>query len=248
MENAQLIGLSRQIALQRQMEVVANNMANLNTYGFKNESVLFENFVMPKARDHSFPLADQQMNFTQDWATVHDFTQGGFTQTGNALDVALQGEGFFSIETPQGTRFTRDGAFKLDNTGTLVTSDGMPVMAETGVIRFSPNETGISFSPEGAVLSSAGNKGKLRIVEFDNPQFLKRDGQNRFSSPDEAAALPAAATTLVQGAVETSNVSGVTEMANMIRVNRAYQVVSQFIERHDDLRRNAIRRLGELSA
>src|SRR5215475_2330460 len=93
MENAQLISLSRQIALQRQMDVVANNMANINTTGFKAESLLFEDYMMPKARDNDFGGADDRLHYTEDWSTVHDMSNGAIEQTGNPLDVALNGSG-----------------------------------------------------------------------------------------------------------------------------------------------------------
>lgn len=245
MENAQLIGLSRQIALQRQMDVVANNMANVNTTGFKNEVLLFEEFVMPTARDNDFATSDQPLSYTQDWATIHDLTGGAIQQTGAPLDVALEGDGFFTVMTPEGPRYTRNGEFKLDATGKLVNNEGNPVMSEGGGIQFSASETGISIGLDGTVLSSAGNKGRLAIVSFDDPQMLKRTGANLFSGD---GALPDHTTRAVQGAVERSNVSGITEMSNMIRVNRAYQTLAQIMQRQDELRRTAIQRLGDLQA
>ena len=245
MENAQLIGLSRQIALQRQMDVVANNMANINTSGFKNESLLFEEYVMPVARDQDFAYPDQPLSYTQDWATIHDFAAGAIMQTGGTFDIALQGEGFLAIQTPDGDRFTRNGELKLDNTGLLVTNDGQPVWSEGGLIRFAPGETNITFGQDGSIISSAGNKGRLRIVSFANPQELKHEGNNLFSGGQPVQDLN---TVVVQGAVERSNVSGVTEMANMIRVNRAYQTLAQIMQRQDELRSAAVRKLGDLQA
>lgn len=104
MENAQLIGLSRQIALQRQMDVVANNIANLNTTGFKAEQLLFEEYMMPVARDRGFALLDQRLSYTEDWTTIHDMTPGARTETGNPLDIALDGEGFLAVQTADGER------------------------------------------------------------------------------------------------------------------------------------------------
>lgn len=245
MENAQLIGLSRQMALQRQMDVVANNMANINTTGFKNEALLFEAYEMPVARHQDFAFPDQTLSYTQDWATVHNFTSGAVMQTGNTLDIALQGDGFLAVETPDGIRFTRNGELKLDNTGLLVTNNGHPVLSEGGLIRFEPEETDISFAKDGSILSSAGNKGRLRIVSFETPQGLAREGDNLFSGEQP---IPDTTTTVLQGAVERSNVSGITEMANMIRVNRAYQTIAQITQRQDELRRTAIQRLGSLQA
>ena len=152
------------------------------------------------------------------------------------------------MQTANGTAYTRNGALHLDSSGMLVTVDGDPVLSEGGTITFAPNETDIRIAPDGAVLSSAGIKGRLGIVEFNNPQNLTHLGSSLYQA---AAADPgqAATTTRVhQGMIERSNVSGVTEIADMIRINRSYESISQFIKRQDDLRTNAIRRLGSLTA
>jgi len=245
MENAQLINLSRQIALRRQMDVVANNMANINTTGFKAEEILFEEWVNPVARDQDFIGSDQQLSFTEDWATMTDMQPGAFAQTGSPLDVALEGDGFFVVDTPAGERWTRSGAFQINADGMLVDLSGNPVQGEGGQITFDPSETEITIAADGTVMTQAGSKGKLRIVEFDDPRVLAREGENLYSGGEP---LANAETRAVQGFIERSNVSGVTEMAEMIRVNRAYQTLASIMQRQDDLRTSAIRRLGDLSA
>ncbi|MCF4098813.1 flagellar basal-body rod protein FlgF [Maritalea mediterranea] len=245
MENAQLIGLSRQIALRRQMDVVANNMANLNTVGYKNMDILFEEYVMPVARHKDFEMLDQPLSYTQDWATVHDFSSGSITQTGNPLDVAIQGKGFFVIDTPGGERYTRNGSFQLNERGELVTSEGYNVLADGGFVTFGPEETGITITAEGRVTSSAGDKGILRVAEFDNPQSLRREGDTMFSGENPIYDNPSR---FVQMAIERSNVSGVSEMTEMIRVTKAYESISGMQQRQDELRRTAIRKLGDTKA
>jgi flagellar basal-body rod protein FlgF len=244
-ENAQLIGLSRQIALQRQMDVVANNMANINTTGFKSEQLLFEQYVMPVARDRDFIGNDQPLSYVQDWATLHDLTGGAMVQTGNDLDVALNGDGFFAVQAPGGDRWTKAGSFQLDRTGMLVDLNGNPVLGDGGPIQFGPEESNITIGQDGSISSSAGPKGKLRIVEFDNPQALDHQGANLFSG---GTPRPATATHAMQGFIEKSNVSGVSEMAEMIRVQRAYETAASMASRQDDMRRSAIQRLGETNA
>ncbi len=244
-ENAQLIGLSRQIALQRQMDVVANNIANLNTTGFKAEQILFEEYVMPEARHNDFPSLDQPLSYVQDWATVHDLAGGAIVQTGNELDVALNGDGFFAVQTAGGERWTRAGAFGLNNQGTLVDQSGNPVLGNGGPIQFGPEETGITIAADGTVSSSAGAKGQLRIVEFANAQELVREGANLFSGGTPGLNTN---TRVMQGHIERSNVSGVTEMAEMIRVQRAYESVASLAQKQDEMRRNAIQRLGDTNA
>ena len=244
-ENAQLIGLSRQIGLQRQMDVVANNMANINTTGFKAENILFEEYVMPVARDQDFPQLDQPLSYVQDWATMHDLSGGAMVQTGNELDVGLNGDGFFAVQTAAGERWTKSGAFQLSANGTLVDLNGHPVLGEGGPIQFGPEENGILIAADGSVSSSAGQKGRLRLVEFANPQELTREGSNLFAGGTPVAATN---TRAMQGFTEKSNVSGVTEMAEMIRVTRAYESAANLAQKQDELRRSAIQRLGDANS
>ena len=243
MENAQLITLSRQIALKRQMSVVANNVANVNTTGFKAQSMLYEEFVMPVASAGNQP-GNQSLSYTQDWATINDFTPGAISRTGNQLDIALQGDGFLTIQTPGGERWSRAGALQLDASGVLVNASGYPVLSQGGPIRFGSGETDIRFNEDGSITSSAGAKGTLRIVEFANIAELSPQGNSLFSGGEP---LPSPSTMVVQGAVERSNVSGVTEIAQMIRVNRSYQSMAKLMQRQDELRRSAIEALGNLA-
>lgn len=244
-ENAQLIGLSRQIGLQRQMDVVANNMANINTTGFKAENILFEEYVMPVARNRDFPRLDQPLSYVQDWATMHDLSGGAMVQTGSELDIALNGPGFFAVQTAAGERFTKAGSFQLSADGTLVDLNGNPVLGNGGPIQFGPEETGILIGSDGSVSSSAGAKGSLRLVEFDSPQDLTREGSNLFAGGTPTAATQ---TRVMQGFVEKSNVSGVSEMAEMIRVQRAYESAANLASKQDELRRSAIQRLGDTNS
>ncbi|MEO6396259.1 MAG: flagellar basal-body rod protein FlgF [Devosia sp.] len=245
MDNAQLISLSRQMALQRQMDVVANNLANLNTTGFKAESLLFEDYISPTAEDDLFAGADRDIHFTQDWSSLHDMGAGPIVSTGNQLDVAIEGDGFLVVQTAAGERYTRAGSLQIDASGALVDLNGNPVLSDLGPIRFEPSETSITVAKNGAILTNEGAKGALRIVEFDDPRALTRAGNNLFSGE---GANRATATSLVQGALEQSNVSGVTEIANMIRVQRAYASMAQMMQRQDEVRRTAIQRLGSLNA
>ena len=248
MENAPLIGLSRQIALRRQLDVVANNLANLNTFGFKAEKLLFQDYLMPVASADNFPQVDHQLHYTEDWATMHDLAPGGIDNTGGTFDVALEGPGFLTVQTANGLAYTRNGALHLDATGTLVTADGDPVLSDAGPITFTAGETDIRIAPDGAILTSAGNKGRLGIVEFDNPQTLVHLGSSLYRATDADPGQAATGTRTHQGMIERSNVSGVTETAEMIRINRSYELVSQFVQRQDELRRTAIRRLGDVTA
>ena len=245
MENAQLVTLSRQIALQNQMDVVANNMANITTTGFKASDMLFEDFLMPVARDNDFAGADRNVYYTQDWSTVHDMSAGAIEQTGNELDIALMGDGFLTVQTPAGPRYTRSGALAIDRTGTLVDLNGNPVLGASGAIKFDDSDVDITIAEDGTVATNNGNKGKLALAEFIDPQILTREGDNYFAGPAPDAPV---ATRVMQGAIERSNVSGVTELTTMIRVQRAYQSLANLMQKQDDLRSNAIQRLGDIQA
>lgn len=246
MENAQLISLSRQVALQRQMDVVANNLANLNTTGFKGEKILFEQYLMPVAEDRDFTYPDQPLHYVQDWATVHDMANGPISLTGNPLDVALNGEGFLTVMTPAGERYTRNGSLQINSQGTLVDYGGNPVLADGREVQFDESDIDISISPEGVISTNNGLKGRLQVVEFASPETLTRHGDNLYAGG--GAAQAAVNTRVTQGAIERSNVSGVTQMTEMIRVSRAYESLANTMQNQDEMRRTAIQRLGDANA
>jgi len=244
MQNAQLISLSRQIALQRQMDVVANNMANLNTTGFKAEDILFKQYDMPTAADNTF-AGNQTLAYTEDWATTHDMTTGPIEQTGNPLDVALSGQGFLTVQTPNGTRYTRSGSLAINTAGELVDLAGNPVLSDSGPVKFDSADTDITISKDGTISTSQGSKGKLSVVEFADPQSLTREGNNLWSGGTPS---PAKNTEVLQGSIERSNVSGVDEMSQMIRVQRAYEQIATIMQQQSDLRTSAVQRLGSMAA
>ena len=154
----------------------------------------------------------------------------------------LPGPGFLTVQTPAGTRFTRSGSLAIDASGTLVDLNGNPVLTDSGPVHFDPTDTGITIAKMGTVSTSQGLKGKLTISEFDDPQQMTREGNNLW-----AGGTPKANTTtqVMQGSIERSNVSGVTEMAQMIRVQRAYEQIADIMSKQDDLgtRRRAEARL-----
>jgi flagellar basal-body rod protein FlgF len=256
MENAQLVGLSRQMVLQRELDVIANNLANLNTTGFKGEGAKFEEYVMPGARAGNITVGDASLKFVQDRRTWHDLSQGTIQQTGNPLDVAVDGDGFLVVQTPAGERYTRNGALQMNAAGELVTSEGHRVLGEGGQIAFQQQDAGIAIARDGTIsvmegrnTSSSSVRGKLRLVNFANPQALRKDGASTFSAP--AGVTPAAApvtTTVVQGSIEKSNVRSVVEMTRMIEVTRTYTTVATMLQQQSDLRRSAIEQLAQVPA
>jgi flagellar basal-body rod protein FlgF len=248
MENALLVGLSRQVALRRELDVIANNLANLGTAGFKGESVLFEQFIGSGAHADDFPTyVDRQVSYVLDRETRTDLSQGSFERTGSPFDTAIDGEGFFVVETPQGDRYSRAGSFSLNANGELVTASGYRVLGDGGPITLDPNDTNISIARDGTISTPAGERGKLRLVRFESAAQLTRYGDNLFAS--DAPPLPAEPRTrVVQGSLEKSNVHPVLEMGRMIEVTRAYTTLANLMSRSDELRRSAIERLADVPA
>lgn len=255
MENALLIGLSRQVALGRELDVVANNIANLNTTGYKANGAIFEEYIGSVARAGDGATADSQIRFVRDRATWIDFSQGPVEQTGNPLDVSLDGKGFLVVQTPRGERFTRNGGMQINSRGELVTIEGYQVTGESGPITFQPNDRDIKISRDGTISVSEGQeartesqRGRLRIVGFAQPGQLQKDGNGTFSAPNGATPEEDNRTRVVQGTIEKSNVRGVVEMTRMIEVTRTYTQVAAILQQQQDLHRSAIDKLAEVPA
>jgi len=241
MENALLIGLSRQMAMSREMSVIANNIANMNTPGFKAETMLFDKYLMPNSANGNDrrPLA-----FVNDYGQHRDMTDGTLTATGNPLDVAITGDGFFKVQTEDGNlRYTRDGHFQLSATGQLITSNGDAVLTKAGgPISFTADEGEITISRDGTITTANGQRGQLGIVTFENPELLKKAGDNSFAT--DAEETPVDRPRLIQGSIEGSNVKPILEMTNMIEVMRSYASAQKLIDSSDEMRRKAISTLG----
>ena len=252
MDNDLLVGLSRHVSLRRELDVITNNIANLNTTGFKGESVMFEQFLDPTARHEHFPGNDRRIAFVLDRATLQDFSQGPLQRTEGPLDVAIDGAGFFAVQTQNGERYTRAGNFHLNPQGQLVTNNGQPVLGTGGPIVFEPTDTNIAIAADGTVSATngagqVGDRGKLRLVTFANPTQLTAMGDSLWSAPNGVAAQPAPVTTrAVQGTLEKSNVHAVREMNRMLEVTRTYTTISNMQSRTDELRRKAIEKLAEV--
>jgi flagellar basal-body rod protein FlgF len=251
MENTLLVGLSRQTLLERQLDVVANNIANVNTTGYKADSSLFEEFLTSGAHEDNFVGADRRVSYVQDRATFRDFSQGAPDQTKNPLDVAIDGSGFLVVQTAAGERYTRDGGLQLNGQGQLVTVAGDPVLGASGPIVFQPTDHDINVAPDGTITVVEGTskgdsvRGKLRLVSFADAQKLLKQGSNLYSA-GEGAAQPDAKSTVRQGFIEKSNVNAVAEMSRMIEVTRAYTQISTLLQQQSDLHKTAIQQLAEV--
>jgi flagellar basal-body rod protein FlgF len=185
MDNSLLVSLSQQLAAYRSMDVIANNLANAATPGFKREAAKFEEFIIQvrPAEDQTGP---QSLSFVKDAGVMRDLGQGELTTTGATLDFAINGKGFFTVQTPAGMRYTRDGHFTLDQNGQLVTSNGYPVQGDGGAITITPDDGDINVGPDGTVSSvrngTSNQIGKLQIVDFANERTMTKQGANLYAT------------------------------------------------------------------
>jgi flagellar basal-body rod protein FlgF len=233
MENSLYIALSRQTVVDRQMETIANNLANASTPAYKGEGMMFAEHLTRSPRQ-------TPLSFVRDVASVRNMDEGGFTRTENPLDLAIHGEAWFAVDTPQGERYTRNGHFRMDALGRLVTERGHSVLGDGGPITFLPTDTEITFASDGTVLSAGQPRGKLRMVGFTNPQQLKNVGDTLYAADSNATSNPAANFAVAQGMLEDSNVKPVLEITSMIAAMRIYQGAQRLIDAEHDRQRRAI--------
>ena len=254
MENALLVGLSRQMTLERQMDVVANNVANVNTNGYKADKSLFQEYLKSGAHEDNFIGRDRAVSYVQDFGTFKDLSQGPSEQTKNPLDVAIDGGGFLVVQTPAGERYTRDGGLQINNQGQLVTSAGNQVLGNSGPIVFQPTDHDVSIAADGNITVLEGInridavRGKLRLVSFAQAQKLLKEGSNLYSAGAGAVAQPDTLSRVKQGFIEKSNVNSVAEMSHMIEVTRTYQQIATLLQQQSDLHKSAIEKLADVPA
>lgn len=230
---------------QMRLEVLSNNIANINTVGYKAEKPVFrvDDGVgavppMPPA-DPSQPLSP----YAPPFSAVIDFSQGAMQTTGNPLDVAINGDGFFSIQTPEGIQYTRQGSFTLNTEGVLVTQDGYPVMGEGGEIALEAGTVDIDM--QGTVSVDGDEVGRLLVTAFPNDGSLKKSGNGRFVPTDPAIQGRQPEGSMVrQGQLESANVNAVLAMTEMIETSRAFEAYQKVIKSADDATAKSISDVG----
>ncbi len=246
------IGSSGMNAQQNRLDVISNNLANVDTAGYKKDITVSKSFSELLLRrteadgvyQNSFGSADvapiigklglgveTNENFT-------DFEQGSFRSTNSNTDLALSGNGFFAVQTPNGERYTRNGNFLLGKEGLLVTKDGYPLMGENGYIRI--EDSNITINEDGMIYSKSGDFiDRVKVVRFDNERYLKKMGNSLWTSNDISGDAYIAEGNerpkMMQGYMETSNVNVVNEMVKMIEVNRAYEANQKTIQSEDSM-------------
>lgn len=242
METSAVIAASRQGALRRQLEIVANNLANMSTNGYKSSQMMFVEHVVKSEGGER--LISPKLTYARDIATRTDITDGAIETTGNPLDLAIRNDGFFVVRDGQGQEFfTRNGQFRLDTGGQIVNQQGHALLATGGQpIVLSPNDSEINVGRDGTISTENGQLGKLQIVRFDNQQDLVRTSGALFTS--EKAPIDVESPDVIQGSLEGSNVEPILEMAKMIELHRSYESAKSFIEREDERMKEMIRGLA----
>jgi flagellar basal-body rod protein FlgF len=255
MEDVLLIGLSLQTALRRELDIVANNIANLNTTAYKADGAVFAEYLRSSASSDQYSALQRQLSLVEDRMSWHDMRQGAVQRTGNPLDIAIDGNGMLVVQTADGERYTRNGALQINATGELVTSAGDRVLGDAGPIVFQQTDRDIEINADGTInvregqsLNSDSTRGKLRLVSFANPQQLQKVGSSYYLAPEGVLPEPLANPRVVQGAIEKSNVHAMIEMTRMIEITRSYAEVAKIIEQQLELQRTSLQQLAEVSA
>lgn len=237
MENPGYIALSKQMSMQRQMAVIANNLANMNTSGYKAERMVFREFITK-------PSETETLSFVQDFGLARDLTDGTPTMTGNPLDLAISGPAYFSLDTENGERYTRHGRFQLNEVGQLVTGRGDIVLSNNGApITIPPGSGSLTISADGTITGANGPLGRVGLVEFENERNLKRSENNLYEANGENPQV-AAESSMTQANLESSNVKPILEMTRMIDVHRSYRATQNFIKSEHDKILKAINIIG----
>ncbi|WP_299968601.1 flagellar hook-basal body complex protein [uncultured Roseobacter sp.] len=237
MENTGYTTLTRQSGLMREMRIVANNIANAATTGFRQEGLVFSEYVMSVDGASSLSMGQGNVRNTS-------FDQGTLTQTGGTFDFAIEGEGFFLVETPDGERLTRSGAFTPNAEGDLVTFDGYRVLDAGGAPVFiPPGASDIAVAADGTISSEGNPVGQIGAVQPVNPREMVREDGVMFRADDGFE--PAENARILQRFVENSNVNPVLQITRMIEVQRAYELGASFLDAEDERVRQAMRSMSE---
>ncbi len=233
MDNASYATLTRQSGLMQEMRALANNIANASTTGFRAEGVMFS--------EHVKSLGPDARSLSMATAAVRDtvMTQGSLSQTGGTFDLAIEGEGFFLIETPNGQRLTRAGAFQPNENGDLVTPDGYQVLDAGGAPVFVPQGTGpVGISPDGTISAGGQPLGQIGVVIPTDPNQMTRESGVMFNATGGFEPAPDAR--MLQGFLEESNVDPILQVSRMIEVQRAYELGQSFMDKEDERIRSVI--------
>lgn len=246
MQLANLFLTSQQTAMQQAMDVVANNIANANTTGFKSETISFDSYMQPGS--------STKANFAVPRSTRRDVAEGPIQTTGNPLDLAIHGDAYFQVQGADGNKlYTRAGTFLINSQGQISTYGGQPVLSDGGQpITVPDTSTDINISGDGYITVKTDNGtsltelGKIGLVKFDNDQLLKSQGGSLYSTDQTAAKATDAS--VVQGSIEQSNVNSIQEMTHMMQIMRSYEQASNMMGQENSRLDDAINKLSKTTA
>ena len=243
MQNITNVALSRLTAQQRALDVTAGNIANANTPGYRAERLVFSDFLM-RNRGRDVPPGAETVTFTQDRASYRDLAPGPITHTANTLDLALAGDGYFTVETPAGSRLTRAGHFELNAEGNIVNSDGHALIDSGGQkIRLATADTAVTVSADGTVSSENGRIARIAVARPADPYRMKPEGGRLFVA--EGTPQPVEKPRVIQGAIEQSNIAPVVELTRMMRELREFEFTSKMVQSDSNRQQNAIDKLTQ---
>lgn len=261
--------VSGAMAQSAKLDTIANNLANVNTPGFKRDQQVFREYLsayekepstievprIPASIESFYDMQGGDKSYVEATATSTDFSQGGLKSTGNPLDTAIEGKGFFEVQTPQGVRLSRSGSFSVDGEGRLVTKQGFPVLKEGApgsdgagrTFNLAANAP-ITISHNGEVFQSGESLGRLAVVTVDKPDALLKQGNSLYALKDNMAPqLSVSADAKVhQGFLETSNVNVIQEMTDMISATRVFESTQKAIQAYDQMAQQAVRDVPKL--
>jgi flagellar basal-body rod protein FlgF len=244
MDNALYVGLSRQIILRRELDIAANNLANADTSGFKVEAMMQKTDPAGPAKTLWAP---NPVKFVLGDGVARDFRQGSLRRTDAPLDMAIEGKGFFTVTTPEGDRYTRDGRFQLDDQGKLVTEGGMAVQGDGGgEITIDAEKGPVIIASDGTISQGTERVGKIGVARFDSLSVLEKSGDNLLKNTSNAAPVAAPDALVRQGMLENSNVKPIIEVSKLIEVSRAYEQLTHMMDAEADLSRRSIERMGRV--
>lgn len=235
------VALSGALAQGRKLDVLTNNLANVNTPGFKKDKAVFQIAIPPADQPVMDNIKDKVFVKTSGIST--DFSPASQNLTGNPLDVAISGDGFFEVMTSQGIRYTRDGSFSRNSKGELVTGSGDKVMGEGGPITIPAGQ--VKIEKDGSLMVDGAAVGRIKVVDVPKPYALKKEMENLYALPPSVQPVPAQAE-VRQGYIEGANVSVIREMTAMIDVSRSYESYLKMMQSMDEATGKVINEVGRV--
>jgi len=244
MNSGMYSALSGSIAAMKRLDIISNNLANVNTPGFKKDKMLFESLLAGSVNPPAVPQGSTADPILQKENLFIDYAQGPVDQTGNPFDLSIDGDGFFVVNTPDGQAYTRQGNFRMSADGNLVTVDGFPVMGQNGVIRIQGSQ--VEIDAKGVVTVDGNPTGTINIVDFPKPYNLNKAAGTLFTPANPQVTPQAAKGEIRQGYLEGSNVESISEMVQMIETSRYFDACAKVVKGFDDIAAKAVTEIGRL--